>query len=243
MDFVENKSQYIGFSYFKNVLGIKNLNFKFECFFSEGKKKSDEFNLFFSYNDKEILISSLHNIIFLLKNFEKDFFSLNQYILKEILETVDLENFKQNIKNKPNSEFLRKIWFLLETILEIKIDFREGFVVKKTYINILNQDIFVTKNINRKELSTEGFNPLFKIIDNSLWEFWKFNPIIIKEDLNPEIFETDFNKNLENINSKKKVLEKKGIELNILEEIEKEYNKILEIKNIKTESWRHSVDW
>jgi len=105
----ENKSQYIGFSYFKNVLGIKNLNFEYECFFSESKKKNDKYNLYFNYSDKSILNNSLHNVIFLLKHFEKDFFSLNQYVLKKILEAVDLEKFIENIENKPNSEFLRKI--------------------------------------------------------------------------------------------------------------------------------------
>ena len=206
----ENKSQYIGFSYFKNVLWIKNLNFEFECFFSESKKKNDNYNLYFNYSDKSILNNSLHNVIFLLKHFEKDFFSLNQCVLKKILETIDLENFIENIKNKPNSEFLRKIWFLLETILKIKINFWEDFVVKKGYINILNEEIFLVKEVNRKDLSTEGFNSLLKIIDNSLWEFWKFNPIIIKKNLNSDIIKTDFNKNLENINSKfdKEIIEK-----------------------------------
>jgi hypothetical protein len=174
MQKIENKSQYIGFSYFKNICGVKNINFEFETFFSEKKQKSDNFNLYFFYSDKNILENPLINLIFLLKNFEKDFFSLNQFIIKEILEKINLEDFKKNIENKPNSEFLRKIGFLLEKILEIKIEFSSDFSVKKSYINILNDEIFITKSpiIPFKKEDEQVFhnikNKKFKIIDNSL---------------------------------------------------------------------------
>jgi len=79
MEKIENKSCYIGFSYFKNICGIKNINFDFEMFFSEKKEKSDKYNLYFFYSDKNVLNSSLQNLIFLLKNFEKDFFLLNNF--------------------------------------------------------------------------------------------------------------------------------------------------------------------
>jgi len=88
---------------------LKTLILNMSVFFSESKKKNDKYNLYFNYSDKSILNNSLHNVIFLLKHFEKDFFSLNQYVLKKILEAVDLEKFIENIENKPNSEFLRKI--------------------------------------------------------------------------------------------------------------------------------------
>ena len=147
MEKIENKSCYIGFSYFKNICGIKNINFDFEMFFSEKKEKSDKYNLYFFYSDKNVLNSSLQNLIFLLKNFEKDFFLLNNFIIKEILETIDLDEFRKNIENKPNSEFLRKIWFMIEIILGIEINLSEKFVVKKSYINILNEEILLLVEI------------------------------------------------------------------------------------------------
>ena len=146
MQKIENKSHYIGFSYFKNICLIKNINFEFETFFSDKKEKNNNLNLYFFYSDKNILNNSLINLIFLLKNFEKEFFSLNQYVIKEILEKIDLENFIKNIENKPNSEFLRKIWFLIEKILKMEIKLSINFSVKKIYINILNEKIFLVPN-------------------------------------------------------------------------------------------------
>jgi len=215
MNIIENKSKYIWFSFFKNVMWIKNIDYKFNTFFAEKKKNNDEYNLYFTYSEKEILNSSLHNLIFIIKNFEEYFFNLNQFIIKEILEKINLEEFKKNVENKPNSEFLRKIWFLLEKILKIEIKFSSEFIVKKSYINILNDEIFIVFDNSRDNswiISTEqcSRDRKFKIIDNSLWEFGKFNPIIIKQKLNKNIFETDFNKNLENINSEfdKEIIEK-----------------------------------
>ena len=194
---MNNSKNFVWFSFFKEVLKIKNINFDFNTFFSESKKKWDKFNIYFTYNDKDILKSSLSNCIFLLKYFEKDFFCLNNFVLKDILKTIDLEELKQKILEKPNSEFLRKIAFLVEKILEIDIKLEENFSIKKNYINILNPEIFITSNSKLNKKCKK-----YKIIDNSLWEIWKFNPIILKNEIKNEIFTVDFNKNLENINSK-----------------------------------------
>ncbi len=201
MQKIENKSQFIGFSYFKNILKINEINFSYETFL--WSKKNTEFEKYFFYKNKEILDNSLENLIFLLKNFEKDFLCLNQFILEKILKTIDLEEFKNKFLEKPNSIILRKIWFLIENILKKEINIEEN-LVKKIYENILDKNIFITCENNFIK------NKKFKIIDNSLWNFWIFNPIIIKENLNPLIFKTDYNKNLENINSlfDKKIIEK-----------------------------------
>jgi hypothetical protein len=98
-----------------------------------------------------------------LKYFEKDLFCLNKIILENILKTININELKQKILEKPNSEFLRKIAFLLEKSLEINIELEDTFSIKKNYINILNSEIFITSNskLNKKYKK-------YKIIDNSL---------------------------------------------------------------------------
>ncbi len=191
-----NKKKYIWFSFYKQIVWIKNIDFKYETYFTESRIKNTENNYYYQYNNKEILNKSLHNLIFLLKYFEKDFFRLNAYIVIEILKSINLDDFIKAIQDKPNSEFLRKIWFLIESYLKININLWKDFKVKKININLLNKEIFIT-NENKLEI-----NKKYKILDNSLWKTWEFNPILIKEKLNNKIFSSNFNKNLKNINSK-----------------------------------------
>lgn len=92
----------------------------------------------------------------------------------------------------------------MEVYLKIDIDLWDCFIVKKSNVNLLSENIFLTSESNW------DVNKKYKIIDNSLWRTWEFNPMIFKNKLRKEIFSCDFNKSLENINNEfdSKIIEK-----------------------------------